>query len=153
MEETKSKSKKTSSTPNRIYVIGAVVVVLLAIGGYFGWMKYQAMQNTPEAQAKVQDEKKATNLAMVKKVMVVPEEDPTMLEVNNAEQLKGQQAFFKDVQNGDVLFIFPKALKAIIFRPSANVVVNSGPLQTEAPAAPKAPAPEVKAPTTSTSKK
>jgi hypothetical protein len=149
MEETKSKSKKASTTPYRVYAIGTVVVILVAVGGYFGWMQYQASQNTPEAQAKAQEAKKATNLEMVKKVIVVPEEDPTMLEVNNAEQLKGQQAFFKDVQNGDVLFIFPKALKAIIFRPATNVVVNSGPLQTEAPAAPKATTPEIKATTES----
>lgn len=134
MEETTKKGKKADK-PFRKYLVMAVVVVAVLAGGYFGWMKYQAMQNTPEAVAKKQEDKKQRLLALTAKIMVVPQEEATMLEVNNADQLKTQQAFFKDVQNGDVLFIFPKAMKAIIYRENGNMVVNSGPLQTEQPAA------------------
>ncbi len=137
----------------RKYLIAVVAVVVVLGLGYVGWMKYQAMQNTPEALAKNQEDKKQRLLGLVGKVMVVPQEETTMLEVNNADQLKSQQAFFKDVQNGDVLFIFPKALKAVIYRETGNMIVNSGPLQTEQPAPTTPVAPNVEEKATTTPKK
>ena len=133
MEEgtTTKRSKKTNNKNMKRYIVLGVVAVLVIAGGYFGWMQYQSMNQTPEAVAAQQEERKQKLLAEAGKIMVLPQEDSTMLEVNNAEQLKQQQAFFRDVQDGDVLFIFPQSLKAVIYRPSTKVIVNSGPLQTE----------------------
>ncbi len=36
---------------NKTNIVGVVVVLLVLVGGYYGWTSYQAMQNSPEAQA------------------------------------------------------------------------------------------------------
>lgn len=117
---------------NLMYLGGLVVVLAL---GYFGYMQYNQMQNSPEAQeAKAQAEKVAL-IAKVKALTVLPEEEPVLFTVNDANLLKSQQAFFKDAQNGDVLMVFQKDSKALIYRESENKIVNAGPISFQQPAA------------------
>lgn len=116
---------------NLIYV---VAVVVLVVAGYFGWMKYQGIQNSPEAQAAAAQEQKTALIAKVKALTVLPEEEPVLFTVNDANLLKTQQAFFKDAQNGDVLMVFQKDSKALIFRESTNQIINAGPISFQQPA-------------------
>ncbi len=60
--------------------------------------------------------------------MVLPEGDPVLFKVSNAEVMRSQQAFFKDTKNDDVLLVFQQSGKAIIFRPSEKIIVNAGPV-------------------------
>lgn len=128
MEETTTKRAKKVNKPYRKYLIALVLVILLGVGGYFGWMKYQEMQNSPEAQAAKADAEKKDILAELGKLMVLPEGDPVLFKVNDEETMKKQQAFFKDTKNDDVLLVFQESSKAIIYRPSTGVIVNVGPI-------------------------
>jgi hypothetical protein len=104
-------------------IIALVVIIALAIIWY-------SMSKSPIGTDSVaNDATKTEYLADVKKVIMVPEEDPTFLVVDNAELISKQQAFFKDVVNGDALFVFPTAGKAIIWSPSRDMVINSGPIE------------------------
>jgi Flp pilus assembly protein CpaB len=129
---------KNMTKQNLIY---AVVVVLVVVAGYFGWTKYQANQNSPEAQVAQAQEQKNTLIAKVKALTVLPEEEPILFTVNDANLLRSQQAFFKDAQNGDVLMVFQKDSKALIYRESENKIVNAGPISFQQPAQGKAPTP------------
>ena len=91
-------------------------------------MKYKAMQNTPEAQAAKLTVQKNNIIAKIKALTVLPAEEPVLFTVNDATLLKSQQAFFRDAQNGDVLLVFQKDGKALIYRESTNVIVNAGPV-------------------------
>ena len=72
-------------------------------------------------------------LSELSQVMVVPREQPQIATVTNAAVLKSQQPFYADVENGDVMFLFPQAGKAVLFRPSTHQVVNAGPVNVQTP--------------------
>jgi hypothetical protein len=114
-------------------IIVAVVVVVVVIAGYFGYNAYQARQASPEVQqAKLQEEKNEI-LQKVAALTQVPEEEPVLFTVNDANLLKSQQAFFKDAENGDVLLVYQSSSKALIYRPSSNKIINAGPVSFQQP--------------------
>lgn len=131
---------------NKIVVYIVILLIVIA-GGYFGYKAWQAKQNTPEAQAAKLEAQKNAIINKIKQLTVLPEEDPVLFTVNDANLLKSQQAFFKDSENGDVLLVFQKGGKALIYRESQNKIVNSGPVSFQQPAQAN-----TKAPTTETKK-
>lgn len=50
-------------------------------------------------------------------------EQPTLATVTDRDKLKGQD-FFADAKNGDKLLIYPKAKRAILYRPSTEKVIE-----------------------------
>lgn len=123
--------QKIMRNKNIIYVVVAVVILGL---GYLTVTKYKANQNTPEAQAAKLTEQKNSIISKIKTLTVLPAEEPVLFTVNDAVLLKSQQAFFRDAQNGDVLLVFQKDGKALIYRESTNVIVNAGPVSFQQPA-------------------
>lgn len=55
------------------------------------------------------------------------EETPTIATISDKEKLKGQ-VFFDAAENGDVLFAYTTAMKAILYRPSTNKIINVAPI-------------------------
>ncbi len=65
-------------------------------------------------------------VAEIKKVMILPgDEVPTLATVSEAEKLSSQ-TFFKNAQNGDKVLIYKKVRKAILWRPSARLIIEVG---------------------------
>ena len=156
-QDTKKGRKGNSNKPYRAYLIGVVGLLALAGAGYYGYTYWQANMSSPEAVAEAQaaeaDAEKAKILAQLGKLMVLPEGDPVLFKVNDEETMKKQQAFFKDTKNDDVLLVFQESGKAIIFRPSTNVIVNAGPVNFDQNAAATDPKPEAKTQVTTPEKK
>lgn len=70
----------------------------------------------------------------VGKLIFLPEnEDPAMATITDAGSLMKEQPFYVGSQNGDVVLIYEKALKAIIYSPERNIIVNVGPVSTTPP--------------------
>ena len=67
-------------------------------------------------------------LEKVAQLIIVPAEEPVVYQINNVDELIVQQAFFSEAQNGDILLIFPKQGRAIIYSEARNILVNVGPL-------------------------
>lgn len=132
MEQETKKSRKNNNKPYRVYLFGVVGLIIIVITGYFGYSYWQKNYASPDAQAEKQaqeaEEEKQKILASLGKLMILPEGDPVLFKVSNEEVMRKQQAFFKDAKNDDVLLVFQQSGKAIIFRPSANLVVNAGPV-------------------------
>ena len=137
MEETTTRKtrKGTSNKSYRMYLVILAAILVLGAGGYFGYKYYQAKQTSPQAQAAQADAEKKTVLAQLSKLMVLPEGDPVLFKVNDEATMRKQQAFFKDTKNDDVLLVFQASSKAIIFRPSTNMIVNVGPINFDQNAA------------------
>ncbi len=64
----------------------------------------------------------------IAKLINLPQEEPVMALVTNADQLIAEQPFYQGVTNGDVLVIYPQARKAVLFNPRTNKLVNVGPV-------------------------
>jgi hypothetical protein len=63
----------------------------------------------------------------VAKLMELPDEDATIATVEDAEKLRAQN-FFAKAENGDKVLIFTENKKAVVYRPSSNIIINSGPI-------------------------
>jgi len=110
---------------NKRRVIAIVILALVVLGGYVVYEKYFHLTQAEKAQQEL-----ATAIAAVSKVMVLPEGDqPVLATVTDAKTLIAQQTFFAGSANGDQLLLFPKSMKAIIWSPSREKIINVGPIQ------------------------
>jgi hypothetical protein len=137
-EETVKKNTKKSQQGGqyRMYVTALVALLVVVGGGYYGWMRYQAYRASPEVQTAKAEAEKKDILDAISKFMLLPEGDPVLFKVSNRDQMRAQQAFFKDTENDDVLLVFQQSGKAIIYRPSSKTIINVGPVNfdnTQAP--------------------
>jgi hypothetical protein len=66
----------------------------------------------------------------VGKLIEIPDEIPTIATVSNLEKLSGQP-LFKNAKKGDKLLIFIKSGKVIIYRPSANKIIEATPIHNQ----------------------
>jgi len=105
------------------------LLVISAIGGmttgitYF--RKYQALKADPTIEAQKETE---ALVATVGKLMELPtDETPTVATIADKEKLK-DQPFFAKAENGDKILAFTKAMQAILYRPSANKIINVAPI-------------------------
>ena len=65
----------------------------------------------------------------VKKLIVIPEdEQPVLATIVDVDELVKREPFYAGAQNGDIVLMFQKNLKAIIYSPERNVIVNVGPI-------------------------
>ena len=108
-------------------IIILILILAACIIGYAALTK-----QTPEQKAA--KELAAAEVA-VGKLMILPDGQPILATVTDADSLKKQQAFFSKAQNGDELLLFPQSLQAVLYSPSRNVIVNVGPVQQTPPSA------------------
>lgn len=104
-----------------------VIVLLLLVPSATAVYYYQKNKEARKDPVVAQKKEIEDLVAKVKKLMLVPDETPTLATVEDKEKLK-DQPFFKDAENGDKILIFTAAKKAIIYRPNDNRVINSGPI-------------------------
>ncbi len=118
--------KKSSSNLSMILVIAlGVIVVVLGIAAFYFYNQYQNIKKNPNQVAQAETE---ALVAQVGKLIDLPkDETPTVATVLDKEKLK-DQPFFSNAQNGDKILIYTKAKKAIVYRPSANKLINVGPI-------------------------
>src|SRR3989339_468579 len=117
-----SKDKKGSGL--LVFLLTIMVFVGL-FGSIYFYYKYNQVKNNPEvvSQKEVNDVVKS-----VSKLMILPSEEvPSVATVLDKEKLSNQP-FFSNVENGDKLLIFPKAMQAIIYRPGSNKIIKVGPI-------------------------
>ena len=71
----------------------------------------------------------AETVAAVGKLIVLPQgETPVAFEISDPTFLSGKEPFFAGAEKGDILLIYQKTGKAIIYSKARNVIVNAGPL-------------------------
>lgn len=103
-----------------MFVTISVVILLLIVSAWI-WHEHSA----PPSNAQL--------LSELSLVMIVPNEQPQIATVTNSSVLKAQQPFYINVENGDVLFVFPQTDKAVLFRPTTHQIVNAGPVNVQSP--------------------
>lgn len=116
-------------------LLGVVLVLSMGAGAVWAWQHYglkakaNGTEDKPVATENSTELSTEQLLAKVGRLIVLPTgETPTIASVVDSEKLKGEQAFYRDVQNGDYVLIYPQAQKAFIYRPTTDVLVNVGPV-------------------------
>lgn len=104
-------------------VLLILILVILVIGwSYFSGKNVAANPNL-EAQKEAQ-----MWISAVGKLIELPSgETPTVATISDKNKL-ADQTFFKMTENGDVLFVYAKAMEAILYRPSINKIINVAPI-------------------------
>lgn len=113
--------------------IGIGIALVIAGFGVFGYFQYTKVtselsalrMSTTNTQAAVAEVTQLTE--EVGKLMLLPQENPTVATVTDTEKLRNQP-FFTNAQNGDKVLIYNNAKKAILYRPSAKKIIDVAPI-------------------------
>lgn len=65
--------------------------------------------------------------------MVVPNEEPLIFTISDVDYLVQEQKFFEHASNGDILFVFPEAEKAVVYSQKRERIINAGPVNFDQP--------------------
>lgn len=101
-------------------IFASILIVIPIAVGLFAVVQKQRANNNPEVLASNQVNDILQNVG---KLIDVPNETPTIATVSDISKLQGQE-FFSKAQNGDKVIIFPKAQKAILYRPGTNKIIE-----------------------------
>lgn len=109
--------------------ITVIVIVLIA-----GLPSFYFYNKSRIAEQRLNDPNTANRQvvnAVVKKVshlMLLPtDEQPTLATISDASKTKGQP-FFTNAKNGDKLLVYTQARKAVLYRPSQDLIIEVAPL-------------------------
>lgn len=124
-------SSPSSSLFTKRNIFLATVGSIVLFGGLAFYFHQQAITSDPQ---KVAQEEARQLVATVGKLMILPAgEQPIIATVADPSKLT-DQPFFANSQKGDKVLIYNSAHKAILFRPSANLVIDVAPLSIGTPA-------------------
>jgi len=106
-----------------------VALVALFVGSAaFGFSYYKEVVGLRENPQKIAQEEVGKTVAKVSAHMLLPEgETPTVATVTDTETLK-KQPFFANANVGDRVLIYASALKAILYRPELDKIIEVAPL-------------------------
>lgn len=118
-------SMEVTLTPERSKrftgLLVSAAVALLVISGAGGYAAWRTWHHGPTEDLSVQ------MLREVSDVYLLPtDEQPTIARITDVSKV-GDQVFFKDAQDGDVLLVYRQAKLALIYRPEVHKLVNVGP--------------------------
>jgi len=119
-------------------ILAVFVLLLLATSSgtaYYFYSKYQVAQDkldNPEIAAQTEVRILTDQIS---KIMVLPtDEEPTVATVLEKEKIQ-DQPFFTNAENGDKVIIYTKAMKAILYRPTENKIIEVAPIEISQPEA------------------
>ena len=85
------------------------------------------LEPTPSPQSEAEK-----YLPRIAKLISLPDETPQTAVISDITKI-GDQPFFKNAQNGDVIFIYQTSRKSILYRPSENKIIEVGTIQAATP--------------------
>ncbi|MBI2037307.1 MAG: hypothetical protein HYT15_00015 [Candidatus Magasanikbacteria bacterium] len=133
---------------NNLKLVSVVLgVLVIALAGTSAVLYQKVRKLNVDPQKASQEENQKVIEAVGKLVLLPESEAPTIATVTDPEKLKAEQAFFAKAAQGDKVLIYTQALKAIMYRPSENKIIEIAPLVIGNPNAAPAPAPAAPAST------
>lgn len=112
------------NSKNGLILVSLITTFILAGTAYYFYNKYthtQAILQNPTIATK--EEIKSITSKLSKMIELPKDEEPTIATVLDKSKLK-DQPFFKKAENGDKVIMYVKSLKAILYRPSTNKVID-----------------------------
>jgi hypothetical protein len=131
----KDKEKDKDKVSLKVIGLGVLLAVMVGAAGLavFFYGQWQRVRNNPlQAQEEKAQREIAEVMEAVGKLMVLPEgEIPTLVVIDDKENIAKDQEFFKWAENGDQMLVYRQAKKAILYRPSTNKIVNVAPISEQ----------------------
>ena len=122
---------KRGVTLSRKWLVAIVVVIgALMYGMVHYYNKYQSLTVDPNLEAQKVTNTLVTSLGRL--IELPTDETPTVATISDREKLSSQ-TFFTNAENGDILFAYTNAMKAILYRPSTNKIINVAPISINQP--------------------
>ena len=116
--------------------VGLVIGVIIGVGGLWTWNYFNAAPSAANVVSQTNQAQIADLIAKVGKLVILPSgEQPVIATITDAASLIKTQAFYSGAINGDVVLVYQKAAKAIVYSSSRNLIVNIGPVIVQQPAA------------------
>ena len=106
----KDEGKKFFSTRNILIMVAAMLLIVIGVLWYFIFKD----QNKVYTKAQV--------INMTGEHVLLPDGDPTLITVDDEEQLKENSPVYENVKVGDVILVYPE--KLVIYDPKEDIVVN-----------------------------
>ena len=109
--------------------LSIIILIIIAVAGSYGTVYYYKKYQAKNIDVKAEADKETKRLleALGKLIELPQEETPTVATITDREKLEGQD-FFAQAENGDVLFAYTTSMKAILYRPSINKIINVAPI-------------------------
>ncbi len=104
--------------------IFVLLIVAIVVAGNFYW-QLRTLKNNPLAVA---EKENAELLERVGKLILLPDEKPTIATVTDPEKLS-DQAFFVNAKTGYKVLVFSVSKKAILYDPILNKIIEVAPFQ------------------------
>ena len=109
---------------HRVWLPLLIVVVVAVIGFLaYGYIHTRNQLKTAQKPATSASNEAQDLVEQINKYLQLPDETPTVATVNDVSKLKNQ-SFFKNAQNGDKVLVFPKAGRALLYRPSSHKIIE-----------------------------
>jgi len=110
---------------------GLVALLVMVIGiAVFFYGKWQRYRDDPMKAQEEQIQREVDKVVRkVNKLMILPEDErPSLVTVDNKDEINENQEFFRLAEDGDQMLIYRQARKAILYRPGSNRIVNVAPI-------------------------
>jgi hypothetical protein len=109
--------------------LGALLLTISLVSLVVVYIQYRNLKNDPNAEKNAEAKQL---VAQVGKYYDLPSDEvPTIATVTDKSKVV-DQPFFAKAENGDKILIYRKNKLVILFRPSQNKVINSGPVDLDA---------------------
>lgn len=110
-------------------LLGAVGIILIGtIASLYFYLQNQRLKKELfEPVTRTQDFKGIFIEEVSKLIAVPPDEEPTMIRINDVTRAKTQPFFF-NAKDGDIVLLYKKAKRAILYDPEAKRIIQAGPL-------------------------
>lgn len=114
------------SRKKKIITIFVALIIFLLIAGGIGYYLNQNNQLPIIGNSNIESQDEVEELVIkVGKLIKLPNETPEIATVSDISQLEGQ-SIFKNAENGDKVLIFGDSRRAIVYRPSENIIIEVG---------------------------
>ncbi len=108
-----------------------LVLVLFICSAFLFTQFQQARRKLQTSTPAVSKQQVSDVVARVGKLIILPtDETPTVITVKDASKLKSEK-FYVDAKDGDKTLVYRQQQKAILYRPSTNIIVNVAPVTIE----------------------
>jgi hypothetical protein len=129
METTSNSDNKQAKKIAPSTILTWVVIVALAAGLVYFFVENRSLKS-PDAQLEIAEAQNKKIVQDVRKIILVPDQDPTIATIVDPEKLREQNAeFYEHAEADDVLLIYPD--KAIIYRTADGLIINVAPVTIE----------------------